>query len=504
MAHRILLLQADAKTAQVLSDHFRRRGDQVWQTNNASQAGLIVQRHKPDVMFIDLHLPGNSWQEAMALVHDTQGAAKIIITNKHPDLRRELEAKEEGVKVFLRQPFTSAWIEKSLLANQTNTPSLMPARPTLPRVRMSMRVKITFPYVLLALFFALAASFLISRYVLESMRDRFIVQLIDTGKITADWMVQEENRILETLRLLANTDGVPEALLAVDTEKLMSIALPIAVNYQEEAIEILNASGGTVVSLYHRPGGAIDDYEIVQGGDTLAFQPFVQNIINGRVDDRGDKFAGLANTPKGDYFFISGPILDSEGKLAGVVLVGKSSIKLVQQIREDTLAHVSIYTLDGLPIVSTTLPAGTLPRIPVELAGSLINNQDKESAIRDIQVGSANYSEILGPWEARGGQDLGIMGTSLAQNFITRPSVVTRFQVIAVVLFGVLGVILLGIYLARQIISPLSKVVQASIEVSKGNLGVKVPSQGNDEVMVLAHAFNYMVTGLQEGSIYRD
>ena len=504
MANRILLVQADSKTAQVLSDYFHRRGDQVWQTNNVSQASSIVQRHKPDALFIDLHLPEKSWQEAIALVHDIQANAKIVITNRHPDLRRELEAKEEGVKVFLRQPFTPAWIERSLHVTQTNAPSLVPARPTLPRVRMSMRVKITFPYVLLALFFALAASFLISRYILESMRDRFVVQLIDTGKITADWMVQEENRILETLRLLANTDGVPEALLAVDTDELMNIALPIAVNYQEEAIEILNASGGSVLSLYHRQGGAIDDYEIVQSGDSLAFQPFVQNIINGRVDDRGDKYAGFTNTPSGYYFFISGPIQDSEGKLVGVVLVGKSSLKLVQQIRQDTLAHASIYTLDGLPIASTTLSEGNLPAIPVEMASSLIKNQDKESPMRDIQIGSASYSEILGPLEARGGQDLGIMGTSLAQNFITRPSIVTRFQVIAIVLFGVLGVILLGIYLARQIISPLSKVVQASIEVSKGNLGVKVPSQGNDEVMVLAHAFNYMVTGLQEGSIYRD
>jgi class 3 adenylate cyclase len=87
---------------------------------------------------------------------------------------------------------------------------------------------------------------------------------------------------------------------------------------------------------------------------------------------------------------------------------------------------------------------------------------------------------------------------------MARPSLVTRFQVVGVVLIGMLGVILLGIYLAHQIINPLSKVVQASVQVAKGNLEVKVPSQGNDEVMVLAHAFNYMVTGLQEGSIYRD
>jgi adenylate cyclase len=47
-------------------------------------------------------------------------------------------------------------------------------------------------------------------------------------------------------------------------------------------------------------------------------------------------------------------------------------------------------------------------------------------------------------------------------------------------------------------------VVKATSQVAEGNFRVKVQAGGNDEVMVLAHAFNYMVAGLQEGSIYRD
>ncbi len=69
---------------------------------------------------------------------------------------------------------------------------------------------------------------------------------------------------------------------------------------------------------------------------------------------------------------------------------------------------------------------------------------------------------------------------------------------------AVVGVIVLGVLIANQITNPLSRVVRASIEVARGNFQIKVPSKGGDEVTVLAHAFNYMVTGLQEGSIYRD
>jgi adenylate cyclase len=170
MSRSVLLIQADAKTAQDLSTYFDKRGDQVWQADNVAQAGTLIKRHKPDLVFIDLHLPRNSWEEAMGLVSSALTSAKVIVTNDHPDLRRELQAKEQGINVFLRRPFTPAWIEKAIRANATTAPSLMPARATLPKVGMSMRVKITFPYVLLAMMFALAAAFLVSRYVLESIR----------------------------------------------------------------------------------------------------------------------------------------------------------------------------------------------------------------------------------------------------------------------------------------------------------------------------------------------
>ncbi len=504
MNKRILLLLADVKAEKSLSKYFQKRGDLVWHTNDASNVLGLVKRYKPEIVFIDLHMPGENWLEALSTIRKYRPSAKIIITNKYPDFRRELRAKEYGVKVFLRQPFKQKWLDKAIQAVEIGEQLPASKRTILPRVQVSMRVKITFPYALLALFFALASAFLISRYVLESLRDRFLIQLIDTGSLTADWMVQEENRLLETLRLIANSEGVPDALLAGDVERLQTIALPVAVNSQEEAIEILNASGEIMLSLHHRPGGTVEDYTVVQGDPQLAQQVFIRQVLYGRVDDQGDKFAGLARLQRGDYFYIAGPIYDTEGRLVGAVAVGESLSKMVQSIRRDTLAHVSIYSMDGNPIISTIFMEENSRPLPVEIVAKILKSQDSESPVREMSISNTNFSEILGPWEVRGGHDLGIIGTTLRQNFITRPSFITRFQVIAIILVGVSGVILLGIYLAHQITSPLSKVVKASMEVAKGNFEVKVPSQGNDEVMVLAHAFNYMVSGLQEGFIYRD
>ena len=124
--------------------------------------------------------------------------------------------------------------------------------------------------------------------------------------------------------------------------------------------------------------------------------------------------------------------------------------------------------------------------------------------MRQLSVASNRYSEIVGPWEVRGSTSLGEMGVALSEYLTITTSNVTRAQVVVLVLGVLLLVIVVGVLLSNRISRPLLRVVGASSEVARGNLEVKVDSRGDDEVAVLAYAFNRMVVGLQEGSMYRD
>ena len=79
----------------------------------------------------------------------------------------------------------------------------------------SIREKIIFPYLLLALLLAIGAAFIGTRVVSDSIEERFINQLIEAGKLCSEWMVKEESRLLETQRLVAHAEGFPEAVLGV-------------------------------------------------------------------------------------------------------------------------------------------------------------------------------------------------------------------------------------------------------------------------------------------------
>jgi len=111
---------------------------------------------------------------------------------------------------------------------------------------------------------------------------------------------------------------------------------------------------------------------------------------------------------------------------------------------------------------------------------------------------------LLGPWEVRDGRDLGVLGVTLPKAFLIQTNRITRWEIFVFVVAAVMLVVGVGFYLASIITRPLLRLMKASNQVAEGNLEVKVDVRGDDEVAVLAHSFNTMIAGLQEGSIYRD
>ncbi|RPI29630.1 MAG: HAMP domain-containing protein [Chloroflexota bacterium] len=523
MSKRILILQPEQESGQILADFFMKRGDQVWQIDQVAQAGKILETGRPDFIFIDLHIPGMEWLDLLSRIHLEYPKTKVIATNKYPDVRRELLANEHGVDVFLRAPFSPQWIENALKRLESgDSTSLLkkPGEQLIPKVRVSMRMKITLPYAILALLFALGAAYLVGRYVMESIQERFNNQLVNSAILSSDWMVQEEERILRTLRQLANTQGIPEALAARNTGLLREIVLPIAANYQEEEVAILDLDGTGLLSLVHVEGGGPLDYEATQGDLRLANLEIVQKVLDRKIDDQGDKFAGLFDPQEGEpYFYIAGPVFNLDNQLTGAIVIGKSLSTLVSQNRQDTLAQISLYRMDGSLMASSLFIQENILPLSEQTVGEALSLQDAATrlrefettsspennpTLRDMSIASSAYTELLGPWEARNGEDLGVIGVSLPQSFQFLPSFFNQLQAFLLVAMAFVGVIAIGMFLANQMTEPLSRVVQATARVAQGNLEVKVPSKGNDEVAVLAHAFNFMVSGLQEGFIYRD
>lgn len=374
----------------------------------------------------------------------------------------------------------------------------------MPVIRMPIRLKITLPYIFLAFVISIGIGIISVRVILENVDERFTNQLYEVGKLAADGMVQEENRLLSTFRLLANTKGVPAAINQNDSQKLRELLLGVVVNNREEDVEILDPQGNLVLSMHHVQGGLVEEYTYSQaGGLNVKNWELVKKVLLRQSDQSGDKYSAMIATEWGDYFYVAGPVLDETGQFAGVIVVGKSLNSLVTFLRTTTTAQVTIYNMQGQVLASTFSKPFALSS---ELSGIILSNQDtsgyrRNPDFRDLNLNDLSYGEVLGPWEGRDKADWGILGTALVKNALVTTSQPARQMLILLILVVVFFTVIFGINLADQITRPLLTLVRASRIVSQGDLHIQVPPTTSDEIADLTKSFNDMVSSLLQSKM---
>lgn len=406
--------------------------------------------------------------------------------------------KEIASNICNRTQFPSSCIrEKMTVLNGI----AIPRRP-LRRVRIPIRIKITIPYLILSLILAVAAAYLITQLVVENVEERFNKQLYEAGKISSELVVNYESQLLETQRLLSNVEGAATALQTNDPDTLRSLTLGIVANDQQEAVEFLDLHGNHILSIHHRPGGNPEDYVFSSGNRTLfTGLEIVQSVLAQKSDERGDRFADFIKTDFGDFLYVSGPVHDPQGNIAGVVLVGRSLSKLAGDIRSKTFAQVTLYDHAGQVLYSTLpFPDAIAPETITQIISfkDISSKKRDLSSQRDLDVANIPFAEILGSWEVRGNQELGVLGVALSQNAVVQASTSSRWRIFLLVASANFLVILVGINLANTITRPLLQLVQASVKVSKGDLDVQVNPGTNDEISILTESFNTMVASLSQ------
>ncbi|HEX2997634.1 MAG TPA: HD domain-containing phosphohydrolase [Anaerolineales bacterium] len=358
---------------------------------------------------------------------------------------------------------------------------------------LSIRLKLTLPYVLLSLLVGLGGGVIVTRLMLDSVEARFEKQLTETRKLAAELMVQEEDQLLETLRLLSYMEGMPAAIEQRDRDGILRLVYPITFNAGEDVVLVLDEQG-TVLAATLRVKDS-SKYEFSEISEKLDALPFVARLIRQEVDEAGDKYAGVSDKKWGTYFFVSGSVKDQNNEAVGVILVGRSLKRIVNEINEETLGRATLYDPEFNPIISS-LPK--LPSAPESItAEAVLASKADGSFFRDMNVDHIAYREVLGAWEMRDHESIGILGTALPKDFIVQTSRITRWNVALEILLAITTAILVGVSLAGAITRPILKLKDAASEISRGNLTITVDLDGNDEVAVLAKSFNEMARNLR-------
>jgi two-component system, OmpR family, phosphate regulon sensor histidine kinase PhoR len=356
----------------------------------------------------------------------------------------------------------------------------------------SIGTKIILPYVFLTMIVAGIGAFIVTNLVTGTLQERFDNQLLDAGRVVAEIMVDYEQTRLSVLRAVAGTEGVPEAVLKQDTAILETLVPQIIANSAMDAVILIDESGYEIYSWHKKQ----DNF--AKGVDFSQLEE-VQLVLDGYVDESGNRRVLLIETPQGYILFTVGPIF-VDGEQVGAVLVGNDIANMVLTLTENAIARVTLYDANG-NIVDTSLATGresvseTLQETP-EWYQQVATSSHKQVPTRSVNLLNQNYLLAFGDWRLRG-QSFGMYSVALPSNFIVSAAATSRNSLSLVFSMATIGVIAIGYLVSQRIVLPLNHLVQTSAAVSQGNLSQRSGIKREDEIGVLAESFDNMTETLE-------
>ena len=356
----------------------------------------------------------------------------------------------------------------------------------------SLRAKLIIPYVILTLMIAMVGVYVITRLVTSSLHERFVNQLLEASRVAGDGIVRQERTHLEDLRLMAFTEGVPEALVARDDQTLQDLLFPIVFNSAIQATTIVDLTGTEIITLARHPSSG--EYITSEGGDFSRFD-IVADILKNDQDAVGDKYAGMLVTSFGPYLFTSAPVRDSDGNLLGVLLAGTSLESLLSEVKNQSLADAILLDNEGT-LVSTTFVEPETGFGPIEINPGLLN-ETNPSVTLDFDLYGRDYKSTYAPLVIRQ-NDTGILGVALPSNFIVTTMATSRTTFSLIFSAGTIATIVVGYLLAQSIAKPILRLRSVSQAVAAGDLNQDTGVRGADEIGELAGAFDIMTLRLRD------
>jgi two-component system, NtrC family, response regulator AtoC len=112
MSRSVLLIDDDAAVLTLLSRFFERQQWEVFQAMRGDEGVRLYDVQQPDIVLLDLHLPGISGMNALELL-GARGATVIMLTG-HAEIETAVEAMQLGAESFLTKPVNLTQLEATV------------------------------------------------------------------------------------------------------------------------------------------------------------------------------------------------------------------------------------------------------------------------------------------------------------------------------------------------------------------------------------------------------
>jgi len=359
-----------------------------------------------------------------------------------------------------------------------------------------LRWKIVLPYAFLALILGCAATYLATGVITSSLRERSDNQLVESARVSSDTLARLERKHLETVRAIIFSDGVPAAIDARDSTHLGALVEGIAANDGVQYLQVLDTSGQRLKAIQLTAPKTVEYGDMTDFDTPGTWSPVQQAIAT--APNGGGKATEIVQTAGGPVLYTAG-VVESGGRVVGVVLIGTSLRTLVAEMKAESLADVTIYGDQQAPSATSFVQAREAGSREADLSAppEAISAFDRGGVYREQRtIWGRDYNVLYAPLLIQGAR-IGSYSVALPADFIVEAQNAARWKM--ALLFGIamLAVLAIGFYVARKITRPVDRLMFAAEQVSAGDFTARANIKSQDEIGRLGAAIDHMTDTLQ-------
>jgi diguanylate cyclase (GGDEF)-like protein len=358
---------------------------------------------------------------------------------------------------------------------------------------MKIRTQIILPFLLLMVILGVVGTYLTTSLVATSLEERIGEQLIQSQNSALDAAVKLQGRQVAGLRLIANTEGVDQAVKSANVNALRQLLVPIEVNNRLGTVIVFDVRGHAILQI-DQPDPANPSGLVFKSGADLSQDPVVKPILQGSYDGLGDKYIGYEGTPVATLA-AAGPILAGDQVVGGVLLQTRVPA-LLAEMKVKSQAQVLLLDQNGRLIGSSI--AGVKGSLLDDRTRSYLDLAAPGRASRQpVMIQGQEYEVEFSLFYLRQ-KPAGYLGVAISRQAVIQAGLHSAVQMTALFTGVVLVLLLIGYLLALRLTRPIEELVAGTQAVARGNLSTRLTLRRRDELGELGSAFNSMTADLQE------
>jgi diguanylate cyclase (GGDEF)-like protein len=358
---------------------------------------------------------------------------------------------------------------------------------------LKIRTQIILPFLLLMLILGVIGTYLTTSLVATSLENRIADQLVHSEDAALDAAVKLQGRQVAAIRLIANTEGIDQAVRAGDAAALRRLIVPLEVNNRLGTVMIFDPRGKTILEI-SQPDATNPSGLIYGSGTDLSGEAVVKPVLRGEYDTLGDKFIGYMGSPP-VALAAAGPVLLGD-RVVGGVLVAMPLAAALHEMQTKAQAEVALLDAGGR-LIGSTVPGIKGDLIDEHLRSYLALASPGRAATRSQSVNGQEYEFQFTNFYLR--QEVaGYLAVAVSRKNVIQAGVQSAVQMTTLFAGVVLVLLLIGYLLALRLTRPIEALVAGTQAIARGDLTKRLDVRRRDELGELAAAFNIMTQDLQE------